>query len=921
MTASGAVLCLHGLALSKLCQAGASPADLGAVLKSIRFAKWSLPGQQVQKAAVLAGVSADGEGDAADRVIALADDGTLHIHTLDSAGSTTAVALLDLSQHTITDMHLRGQTVIATTGMGAVLWIPIDGDDLKVFYTGCYPHALHIDLVDDIGSAYVLAVSGGGRLYSMTCIAQQVIPHGWSDSTSTIQCYATSGRRGMTVSAVSGSNKLTALSVVSRAVTADIVKGLSMPITSKMAFGALIGVILQHLSSPELAVCASLFQQVLSLRFAPEVLLAIALLLPFLPQGDALSKVLVHLQGVNEQGLMDCQGLIRRWQAMLCVADQLQVQVEALLPPALPATLTALCSACKLSEAVVLLDQLVAFSLPKPSLSLEQVPLHCRDVHGILRLASSMLALGADVQALCENMLHRAVALSSVEGLEDLAAQLVQKALRCLQPIPDCQTLREELSKLSRDLSLQKALQDVLGIYVPRGEVSEFGWAGLINEQMDGALPDALEGLFKDLRRLTEPFNEVDLDAICIQWVKDTIARALDQELEDKDNTLSKLITVTSICKTGAVECVLQIFTLCALSSAEALGPIADSLCALTSRLAEQSDGEELKEAMRLFRIRLLAHSHGIQQVDLRDATQLLHAVNIIGNETLTDAMAFAMEGGVMRTDLQGLLVRKILAFITGTHWDDMEYDKAFNQLISCIPSSLLRNAREDACLSAMNQHTALVGHKTEHLVANRLVKGIIKLSELSDKKGSSSRASAEMAACLPAYRRLLQLHTQYEIYLSIHQVRKHEDCKKVVEGVCLAAVEGWLPKLPATQPHDAAPFQADLQLFSEQIIKLQKISRLMEVSPQVFVKVTTKKLVDAGRKQLAVAFARSQLEEIICSNDSDEDWEAVLDTIKIISMTAMTVSSFQFSYLCLLTPPLPAQPQHWILFHGYIWR
>lgn len=142
-----------------------------------------------------------------------------------------------------------------------------------------------------------------------------------------------------------------------------------------------------------------------------------------------------------------------------------------------------------------------------------------------------------------------------------------------------------------------------------------------------------------------------------------------------------------------------------------------------------------------------------------------------------------------------------------------------------------------------------------------RLAKGVIKVVEMAmDKvysqphKSSTSPMVAELMDSLPHYRRLLQLHTQYEIYMTIEDIRSMEACLHKVEVLTVLATEKWLDSLPdhailPGDPNEQQLLLEDLHRFDDAVVKLQKVGRLLNTSTQVFVRAATKKILETGRK------------------------------------------------------------------------
>eukprot|EP01039_Chlorochromonas_danica_P001134 gene1134-1238_t len=729
-----------------------------------------------------------------------------------------------------------------------------------------------------------------------------------------------------------------------------------------------------------------------------------------------------------ENKLFECQAIFKQWQ-FLCdttsllhsAEDQSSSSLErflSLLPISIHSTLSTYLEQGDLRPAIVILERHlwkspVVVAEKEPFMLfhlLTLIPLECVDHRAVLKIADLLLATIAPVVAtnnrqeeiyhICSNLLERSQNWCFTQGKECACMEMVAHALRLLTPLPDLNDeiaiLRKQLEKLSHDLELQLALQDSLDLYVPMEEIQEFGWDGLICERLDETPVNDMEAFIQDrLRGITESFG-VDIDHILYEWVMDkiqtTVASMTCHEegvgpvLYDDDEESSigliihRLIAVTRVNHLGplSIGCVLKIFQLCSLSSAKhfseslnanATETIGLRLTQLATDLipkATLKEKEELMEAVRLFRIRLLAQQYGIEDIELRDNKQLAAAVAIIANasdrpQSIEDAISFSMEDGMVRTDIRTALIRKLICFITSTPWDDLQYDKQFSFLLSQILPSLLKHILEDALAYCVEEHhevcaaidAVLSQRKTStsarrvdqvdntptevlekhYAMANSLVKGMIKLAEacvdkISSSSDNKSRAFSATSELLPYYRRLLQLHSQYSLYLSIDQLKSYDHCKEALKGMAIALTETWLGELPVRSSipsssgsqHEQAAIAEDLEGLAGSVAKLQKISRLLEVSPQVFVKVITKIMIDKGRKKLAIAFARSHLEETSamignlgqqrsgstgsavaqmsepwsCHGD---DWEEVLDTVKIISTATLSTANRQTGY------------------------
>lgn len=327
---------------------------------------------------------------------------------------------------------------------------------------------------------------------------------------------------------------------------------------------------------------------------------------------------------------------------------------------------------------------------------------------------------------------------------------------------------------------------------------------------------------------------------------------------------------------------------------------------------------EQLIEAVRLFRMKQIALFYKITNFQLKDFEHLIGSASLILNckNTVTnvdDSLQFAIDRGLVRIDIRTSLVRYITEIIEST--DSTLFDNAtdlietssspdscdtlfkglendLQLLLSVVPSKLLSFVVEDCIVHCFESINALsqkyfdlsknkinsVGGDIssidkEKVLLMQLTKGSIKLMEISldsnhnDVPSSNCRFLEERTSVstvdsnsmcslelLHDLKRMLLLQYHYGVYIPLHDLRRENVKKKLIESLSIDLVSTWMKSTAVNSK--VSQSDISVETISQEVTaltmecnKLKRISGLLRVVPQHYILSVMKQLIHFGKK------------------------------------------------------------------------
>lgn len=342
--------------------------------------------------------------------------------------------------------------------------------------------------------------------------------------------------------------------------------------------------------------------------------------------------------------------------------------------------------------------------------------------------------------------------LIDTQSFEILATvEMASNLCRLIQPISQFQ--KDEINKINlllHNLKIKSSISKVWGLNVSLSDVYSIGLEGFLYNKLWKLF---INDMISEVDNVVKPIiNEykLNLDDILVKWIEDAVTNriitisstdlngslesdynsddnsAYDDDDDDKDK-ISRLIIGVSLINdiTKRSKSILLLFQVPSLDKS-IMNPIiasisafnnfnldnrdnntcADALSLLSSNIyndVEISIKDELKEAVRLHRIKMIAQNYGISSFDPRDIKQVRAAVILIssrnnGLQSIKDSIDFVEGWSSCTVDITSILSRAISFRFTQI---SLEYDNdnELVKLINLIPTSRLMVVIEDACM------------------------------------------------------------------------------------------------------------------------------------------------------------------------------------------------------------------------------
>lgn len=566
------------------------------------------------------------------------------------------------------------------------------------------------------------------------------------------------------------------------------------------------------------------------------------------------------------------------------------------------------------------------------------------NLDAFLHSTDSIFELCQELFYRCKNNIEQ-----SNNNVAEKGLRIISYALSLLDKIPILENdsnevvrkiilLKNELSTMQKYLQLQILFKKLFHIEISYSEMINVGCEGLLFERLDNIAEHELQYFINDKFPAAVNIFHLKLDETLIKWIEESLENCLitsDETNESDSCSLTRLILVLSCLKSpnhqaASLLRIFQIPSLESMCSIPELGSVLESvqvpkticgssgmnnigcrLCDIVDDVLDSVDSvlrEQLTEAVRLFRIKLIAKMYNVVNFQMKNVEHMMAAVSLIINSRnnkgcVEDAMKIAVDRGLLRVDIKASLVRVIidsiqsplndyedlkieLAEVVDMDFKSLDYD--FQFIFNFIPRELITVVIEDCvthCLDKVEDLSSRIvsmnHNKDELRITKREIvlftKGAIKLIEkyldIVHKCSESDAISLENAnqlkksfhpakhgefkhlctlELLQEFKRMLRLQYYYDIFISLSQLKKETANKILLENLSNNLVMQWLKQTSSSSAFNENPTQLIKdevsRLFSE-CNKLKRICGLLHLNPQVYVVSIIKQMINSGKK------------------------------------------------------------------------
>jgi hypothetical protein len=278
---------------------------------------------------------------------------------------------------------------------------------------------------------------------------------------------------------------------------------------------------------------------------------------------------------------------------------------------------------------------------------------------------------------------------------------------------------------------------------------------------------------------------------------------------------------------------------------------------------------------MRLLKIKTIAKKYNIDRFDSRDSKQIRMAVSIIASRSnsptaVADAMDFSSDWTNSKSDKTALLTKVLVQRLTEDFEldsENQEIDKKIFNILEIIPKIDLRLVLED-CIAYVfdeidsvseqikNRHSTAFSESTLKKFGLHLTRGAIIIFKFfldgnSDSAQNESashylskRNETEMSVVINTYnfgylKRLFSLQSNYDIYLSLQDLKRSDICRSVVVQLAKNRVKHLIDSNTTTTgitlDNSVMPLTGHFR----------RICILLQISPIVFSHTAMKQLIE----------------------------------------------------------------------------
>lgn len=677
---------------------------------------------------------------------------------------------------------------------------------------------------------------------------------------------------------------------------------------------------------------AELLQILVKHKFPAETALSAAFVLDYfdargLPISEFLEKVSsLIMKSDSDVGAEECRKLLRKWKhyhwvissyaAKYAQQNSGLISMSSLSTDKAAETMRNLLTGGLVLEFLFLVDQLEHLSITELSVNMLPAQVHADNVTKFVtwqrsHVASDDLAFHLEV---AEQLFLRSESIVG-EGRGREAMHILEYAVSMIdaqemvEETAETATLREQLQTLLFATRVVVHCKDILGTDYALDEVYEVGSDGIIFERLNSATPDNIRTLAAQAIPTLASHLVLNKDEILLRWLNSTIDNSVLNEDENEDTfaTVQKLVSVSECVQEPklASQAVLKLFQIPNLE--KLLKRMSDGGCNIIQKAAaicgELSDasGEKLHEALRSFRLKVIASKYGIEVFDIRDKTHLRILVSIIVNRRLDavwieDLSYCAYDRGIIRLELHAVLIRLLTQDTDHNHHHQQQSLDILKALFASLPELLMLTVLDDSIKALITEYDVLCEEVVpEGFLNSKASKSTSSSSQANHQQAldhyiSKAKAFIDFYIDRAAYKatstesdslssatrnalsnargysassletivsRLKYLQVEFGIYLTSKQIKSTIACKKVLEAFIKHLM---LPMTTVVKDTSSTPHQRVAmsllpvgthsdELPTSSFVLLQKIATLMNLSPQFAINEILKQYLASGKK------------------------------------------------------------------------
>eukprot|EP01033_Poteriospumella_lacustris_P010160 gene10160-7247_t len=699
------------------------------------------------------------------------------------------------------------------------------------------------------------------------------------------------------------------------------------------------------------------FHSLKSQKFPAENILLSSFILDYAAVQEPNVDINVYLSHVqrllsaadSEVGSDESRKVVKKWRHQVSIGNAFRgkfpaeaevITMDAISPDQLPFHLEQFLAQGKIAQVLFLLSKL---DVSAQGLHIASAPLGVHADH-IVRFVVWQRAhhrlSDRDQQQLqemqtVESLYHRAESIVAERRGKE-AITLLDYGLRMVQE-QDCSVdtatwkdLRTNLQTLLFATKIVVHCEEIFGVEYSLEEVHEAGIEGIVFERLDSATALDVQPMASEaIPQLAYSLGLVK-DDLLLKWLQTTIESSiLNEDENDETFVIVEKLVYVSLCiedAKQASEAALRLFQIPQLEKLlKRMGSVGVQIVERASDLCVQltdARGEKLHEALRSYRLKVIAAKYGIEAFDIRDKNHVMMLVSIICNNRVDthwveDLHYCAYDRGMVRLELHSVLIR----ILVSEDADANESVELLRVLFVRLPDTLMVTVIDDAIKALVSEFNdvcdrcypeGFVTAKTESLLTKHQqtvspdsyiakVKAFIDfyIDIVTSKTSSTAVASGSttgvntgtqattsaslatatkattmrLASCSAAMENLVSrirnLHTEYDIYVSSKKLQSSAACKKVLEAFIKhlttananAVNANRKIKLPLL-PSSASTANTLDDLPTSTFVHLQKIATLMHLSPQFAINEVLKLYLSLNKKKFALKLVYWNSEE-----------------------------------------------------------
>jgi hypothetical protein len=528
---------------------------------------------------------------------------------------------------------------------------------------------------------------------------------------------------------------------------------------------------------------------------------------------------------------------------------------------------------------------------------------------------------------ICQNMLQKIRKESAkdpfiaLENAEYLHAFLAENAFHDKEAGDAVTKLYQHIK---HNLQIQSECWRMWKDQVPLEDVEEFGLEGLIHDRLTSIAEDKLSNDISEVLRQTAEKFTAKLDDLLLSWIDHTIANNLIVSSADSRTassatcsesscTLSRLSTVVMQIK----DVLIQAKSIIKMMSVSTINESVDSTILesiifhaeskFKVEMLNKSVFDSLQELIRLYKIRKVAYSYSIVNLDPCDSKQMRYVINYIviqnKKDSLNDAMEIISAWNIRGISVASVLTRGVCARILQSSSDDFVFDHIVNAF-KVIPKQTLTCVVEDSLQCMINRLESMFStHNVpyylqgitrssvesessasfEHMKASykSILCGIIKLLTLylDSLRSSDVKASIYATNALLSHLRRLKALEEYQgIFLPPSLLDDNPTSNKILNDLAKSAAHEFIAR-------------KDSKTIDGRVVK---ICSLLQSPVSQYVHAVARVVLSLGHVDIALCFTRETFKSLYHSTTrviNDLDCGAYIDICKTLCAKQMQQS------------------------------